>query len=354
MRCARHPSVETELSCSRCGTPLCPRCLVQTEVGQRCPTCAPQPGKSIIAIIMGWVVLLPLWRAIFRPRLLQIVFATATAVVWLSVIAGIAASMGGGKTNNNGRAADTSIARTGSTASGKMIVTANSIVTATNGGFVEKSGGSLGSLLGLQPVSYGIVLHNSSPHLAAIGVRVNVTFASQQGSLVSVLPVPDLVSGVPAGGTFFLSGSADINAAPAKMSVTISVEHTTSAHLVLPTIKVGLTGSVLPHAAGTFQNPYPRSTAEQGWELDEGGVIYLVYFDSRGQFIGGDKLNVDTSSAVPGPGITAPFTDTKPAPANAVSVQASMDPCDNLRGLSTSCVAYQSNSDSTPTPTPAQ
>jgi hypothetical protein len=40
VRCARHPDVETSLRCGRCGTPICPRCLVQTPVGARCPTCA--------------------------------------------------------------------------------------------------------------------------------------------------------------------------------------------------------------------------------------------------------------------------------------------------------------------------
>ncbi len=39
-RCAAHPDVETELRCSRCDTPICPRCMVQTPVGARCRTCA--------------------------------------------------------------------------------------------------------------------------------------------------------------------------------------------------------------------------------------------------------------------------------------------------------------------------
>ena len=38
--CARHPRVETALACGRCGTPICPRCLVYTPAGTRCPTCA--------------------------------------------------------------------------------------------------------------------------------------------------------------------------------------------------------------------------------------------------------------------------------------------------------------------------
>ena len=40
MQCAAHPSVETELACSRCEKPICPRCLIQTPVGARCRDCA--------------------------------------------------------------------------------------------------------------------------------------------------------------------------------------------------------------------------------------------------------------------------------------------------------------------------
>lgn len=39
-RCARHPNVETNLRCGRCNDLICPRCLVQTPVGARCPDCA--------------------------------------------------------------------------------------------------------------------------------------------------------------------------------------------------------------------------------------------------------------------------------------------------------------------------
>lgn len=41
MQCARHPKVETGLTCGRCETPICPQCAVFTDVGARCPTCAP-------------------------------------------------------------------------------------------------------------------------------------------------------------------------------------------------------------------------------------------------------------------------------------------------------------------------
>jgi len=38
--CARHPDVETALECGRCGTPICPRCMIHTPGGIRCPDCA--------------------------------------------------------------------------------------------------------------------------------------------------------------------------------------------------------------------------------------------------------------------------------------------------------------------------
>ena len=40
MFCARHPKVETNLRCGKCGDYICLKCTVQTPVGARCPTCA--------------------------------------------------------------------------------------------------------------------------------------------------------------------------------------------------------------------------------------------------------------------------------------------------------------------------
>jgi hypothetical protein len=42
MKCATHPDVETNLSCSKCGKPICPKCMVMTPVGARCRECARQ------------------------------------------------------------------------------------------------------------------------------------------------------------------------------------------------------------------------------------------------------------------------------------------------------------------------
>ena len=38
--CSRCAGVETALRCSRCETPICPNCLIQSPVGARCPGCA--------------------------------------------------------------------------------------------------------------------------------------------------------------------------------------------------------------------------------------------------------------------------------------------------------------------------
>ena len=39
LQCYWHPSVETSLSCSRCGKAMCTECLVQAPVGIRCREC---------------------------------------------------------------------------------------------------------------------------------------------------------------------------------------------------------------------------------------------------------------------------------------------------------------------------
>lgn len=44
--CARHRNVETHLRCGKCGTPICPKCLVHTPVGARCPKCAAPPKSA--------------------------------------------------------------------------------------------------------------------------------------------------------------------------------------------------------------------------------------------------------------------------------------------------------------------
>ena len=62
MQCARHPKVETALSCGKCGTPICPDCSVPGPVGMRCRDCASlrqsplyqvRPERFVLAAVAG-------------------------------------------------------------------------------------------------------------------------------------------------------------------------------------------------------------------------------------------------------------------------------------------------------------
>lgn len=44
-RCSYHPDVETELTCTECGKPICPKEMVLTPVGYKCPEHA-RPAKG--------------------------------------------------------------------------------------------------------------------------------------------------------------------------------------------------------------------------------------------------------------------------------------------------------------------
>ena len=48
--CANHPKVETAVSCSTCGKPICPDCMVPAPVGIKCRECARQPRSAIVRL----------------------------------------------------------------------------------------------------------------------------------------------------------------------------------------------------------------------------------------------------------------------------------------------------------------
>lgn len=48
--CARHPKQETAISCASCGTPICPKCMVVTPVGMKCPACGRNANSALFAV----------------------------------------------------------------------------------------------------------------------------------------------------------------------------------------------------------------------------------------------------------------------------------------------------------------
>jgi len=64
-RCSYHPDVETELSCTECGKPICPKEMILTPVGYKCPEHARaakgqyqfvKPKQLALAVVTGAVV----------------------------------------------------------------------------------------------------------------------------------------------------------------------------------------------------------------------------------------------------------------------------------------------------------
>jgi hypothetical protein len=48
--CANHPKVETLVSCSNCGKPICPDCMVPAPVGIKCRECARMPRSARVRL----------------------------------------------------------------------------------------------------------------------------------------------------------------------------------------------------------------------------------------------------------------------------------------------------------------
>ncbi|MCH7999909.1 MAG: hypothetical protein IIA91_10570 [Chloroflexi bacterium] len=79
MQCARHPKVDTGLTCGRCETPICPRCAVFTDVGARCPSCA--PARKLPQFEIGPVYLM-------RAAAAALVASVGLGAVWGALLPG--------------------------------------------------------------------------------------------------------------------------------------------------------------------------------------------------------------------------------------------------------------------------
>lgn len=79
MQCARHPETETGLACGRCETAICPKCVVTTDVGARCPACA--PTRKLPQFEIG-----PIW--LLRGAAAALIAGLALGTAWHIFLAG--------------------------------------------------------------------------------------------------------------------------------------------------------------------------------------------------------------------------------------------------------------------------
>lgn len=100
--CLRHPNTETNLRCGRCDDLICPRCMVTSPVGARCPDCARIGRPAILdtssseltrAVVSGFAAAIA--GAIALSIVVKILFAMPfIGIVYWIVAAGGMAVMG--------------------------------------------------------------------------------------------------------------------------------------------------------------------------------------------------------------------------------------------------------------------
>ena len=216
----------------------------------------------------------------------------------------------------------------GRTAASRAFVVETSILKANV--VVANSGFTQSNYSDSQPfISYGVVLNNKAAKVDALNVAVTVAFTDTLGR--SVATQTTTLTGIPAGGTFYLGGLASSNIAlvVASMNVSVTVGSTQSPQLQLPSV-TGL--SLQPDSdgfesgiTGTIQNPSKTaipSTAE----------IYVVYSNAQGSVIGGGS---EFAGAAVSPGSSVPFsfsdfsTDINTdfiSPSDVAAIDGSVDP----------------------------
>jgi hypothetical protein len=101
--CPRDPGIETALRCSRCETPICPKCLVQTPVGARCRDCARMSkspvytvqgaalARAIAAAVIGGVAMGLIW-GFASQRVIGLAYGIGLATIFLGIGLGYAFS----------------------------------------------------------------------------------------------------------------------------------------------------------------------------------------------------------------------------------------------------------------------
>lgn len=101
--CPRHPGTETGLSCTRCEDLICPRCMVHSSVGARCPDCAKVvplpiyevPRRYLVMGICGALLSGTIGGTLFvlvAPALLTILYLPYVLIVGVGYLIGVVVS----------------------------------------------------------------------------------------------------------------------------------------------------------------------------------------------------------------------------------------------------------------------
>ena len=71
--CEIHKDIETALKCSRCGSAICPHCMIQTPVGARCRICANLQKSPVATLSL---------RRFILTLLTTVVLSVAIGTIW--------------------------------------------------------------------------------------------------------------------------------------------------------------------------------------------------------------------------------------------------------------------------------
>ena len=101
-RCTRHKEIGTNLRCGRCGDLICPKCLIQSPVGSRCPECSKIGQPNILkaskfelfkVLIAG--ILLSIIGGVLLGIISRILWATPIGYQFGSILTAITLSLFG-------------------------------------------------------------------------------------------------------------------------------------------------------------------------------------------------------------------------------------------------------------------
>ena len=193
---------------------------------------------------------------------------------------------------------------------------------------------------------YGVVLHNTSAELSALGIGVTLTVS---GGDYGPTSHETEVTGIPPLGWFYLSpglplaGTANVSAG-LTVTPSVSVARTVRGHVQMPSVTVDIKQvGPLPEAVGVVRNTYPHPD-ESNWGDITTGYFSVIYFNARGKIVGAESEdpNYDfRSTSFSSPTRSFTLSDT---PVGATNAKASIDPCSSgseFWGLSRACVALQ-------------